>query len=117
MNKNKKIFLFEEFEKTSLLFLSIFLIVVFFAIAEIIYFGSKDVTKIIAKKRKAVSLIKLPDLAIVTEATWLRHRSISNVFTVFSEDGALLDYYPASFVYKIYFPHNKKDGKTKKEKH
>ena len=116
MKRSKQKSLISEFEKTSLLFLSIFLLVVFFAIAEIIYFGSKDVTKTITKKREAVSLIKLPDLAIVTEATWLRHRSISNVFTVFPEDGALLDYYPASFVYKIYFPHNKKDGKTKKEK-
>ena len=112
MNKNKKISCFAEFEKTSLMFLSIFLIVIFFAAAEMIYFGSKDNTKTIARKKEAVSLIKLPDLAIVTEATWLRHRSITNVFTVFSEDGVLLDYYPASFVYKLELPHKKGSEKT-----
>jgi hypothetical protein len=110
MNKKRNFFFTKEFEKESLLFLSIFIFVALLTFAEIIYLSNKDVSNIIEKKKQAVALIKLPDLAIVTEATWLRHRSLSNVFTVFSEDGSLLDYYPASFVYKIYFPQNKKNS-------
>ncbi len=108
MKNKSKILSLKEFERTSLVFITALILVVIFTIGEIFYLQQKDVRSIIAKKRKAVQLIKLPDLAVVTEATWLRHRSISNVFTVFPEDGSLLDYFPASFIYKVDFSHNEK---------
>ncbi len=79
----------------------IFLLVISFTIAELFYFNYKSdsIETIIIQKQKVVSIIGLPDLAFSTEAVWLRHRSIRNVFSVFPEDGSLLDYYPASFVY------------------
>ncbi|MEA3287534.1 MAG: hypothetical protein U9Q77_09205 [Candidatus Marinimicrobia bacterium] len=54
-----------------------------------------------AIKRQAVELTQLPDLALITETTWLRHRSLTTPHAIFPEDGSLLDYYPASFVYNI----------------
>ncbi len=79
----------------------IFLLVITLTITELFYFNyqSKNIDTIIIKKQKAVAIIGLPDLALATEAVWLRHRSIGNVFSVFPEDGSLLDYYPSSFVY------------------
>ncbi len=105
-NKSKILFL-KEFERISLVFITALILAVVFAVGEIFYLQKKDVRSIIEKKQKTVQLIKLPDLAVVTEATWLRHRSISNVFTVFPEDGSLLDYYPASFIYKVDFIQNR----------
>jgi len=58
-------------------------------------------------KQQAVELIQLPDLALTSEATWLRHRSLATPFSIFAEDGALLDYYPSSFVYKMILPQPK----------
>ncbi len=52
-------------------------------------------------KQQAVELTQLPDLALTNQATWLRHRSLATPHAIFPEDGTLLDYYQASFVYKI----------------
>lgn len=53
-------------------------------------------------KRQAAEVTLLPDLALSTESTWLRHRSLATPFSIFPEDGALLDYYPSSFVFQMY---------------
>jgi len=102
----QKLRTFKTLDATSLLFLCIFLAVIAFTVVEILYYNyeSNGMTKVILQKRKAVSLIQLPDITTVSEAVWLRHRSVSTVFTIFSEDGCLLDYYPASFVYQPGLP-------------
>jgi len=86
---------------SSNIILWVFVSVIAFTVAELFYFNykSNNIEALIVQKQKAVSITGLPDLALATEATWLRHRSIGNVFSVFPEDGSLLDYYPASFVY------------------
>jgi len=86
---------------SSNIILWIFVSVIAFTITEIFYFNteSKNIETVIIQKQTAVSIIGLPDLALATESVWLRHRSIGNVFSVFPEDGSLLDYYPASFIY------------------
>ena len=50
-------------------------------------------------KKSAVRLIGLPDLAVATEARFLRFRSLSDVFSPFNEGPELLDYFPAAFTY------------------
>lgn len=50
-------------------------------------------------KRTFVRLCGLPDLALCTEARYIRHRSLCDFFAPFSEDGALYDYFPSAFVY------------------
>lgn len=49
-------------------------------------------------KKEFVSLVGLPDLAISTEATFIRHRSLSSTFDIYKDDGTLREYFPSSFV-------------------
>ncbi len=64
--------------------------------------------------QQAVAVTQLPDLALTTQATWLRHRSLATPFAIFPEDGSLLDYFPASFVYTIAV-HQSEPGVSKHE--
>lgn len=49
------------------------------------------------KKLDFVKLTGLPDLAISTEATYIRHRSLTNVFSIYKDDGSLREYFPSTF--------------------
>jgi len=51
------------------------------------------------KKNSFVKLIGLPDLAISTETGYIRHRSISNFFSSFNNDGTLRENTLSSFTY------------------
>ncbi len=53
----------------------------------------------LAPKRAVVSLVALPDLAVATEARFLRFRSLADIYSPFNEGPELLDYFPASFTY------------------
>lgn len=55
-------------------------------------------TQQIDAKKEFVALTKLPDLAISTEATFIRHRSLASVFDIYKDDGTLFEYFPSSFV-------------------
>lgn len=50
-----------------------------------------------SKKELFVSLTTLPDLAISNEATFIRHRSVSDFFALFKDDPTLREYYPSTF--------------------
>ena len=52
-----------------------------------------------ATKRDLVAVTGLPDLAVATEARFLRFRSLADVYSPFNEGPELLDYFPASFTY------------------
>ena len=54
-----------------------------------------------AIKQSAVRLIGLPDLALSTEARYVRHRSLSDFHSLFSEEGTLPEYFPSSFAYAL----------------
>jgi hypothetical protein len=80
-----------------LLFLAIIM-----SVFQITYYGLSYQDKdLIALKQTAISVTQLPDLSLVTEATWIRHASLSTPFAIFQDDGSLLDYYPATFVYHV----------------
>jgi len=51
-------------------------------------------------KEALVSLVGLPDLALVSETHYVRHRSLSDVFSYFNESPELLEYFPSTFVYR-----------------
>jgi hypothetical protein len=51
------------------------------------------------KKEQFVSLSGLPDLAIVTESFAIRHRTLSDLFSIYSDDPTLREYFPSSFAY------------------
>ena len=52
-----------------------------------------------AAKRRLVAPTGLPDLAVATEARFLRFRSLADVYSPFNEGPELLDYFPAAFTY------------------
>ena len=51
------------------------------------------------KKEEFVILSGLPDLAISTEATFVRHRSMSDMFSIYKDDGSLREYFPSTYAY------------------
>ncbi len=53
----------------------------------------------IEKKNSFVQLTTLPDIAISTEATFTRHRSLSNMFSIYKDDPTLREYFPSTFTY------------------
>ena len=58
----------------------------------------------------------LPDLAISTEAMYIRHRSLSDIFSLFKESPSLLEYFPTSFVYNFSSNINNTPSKILNEK-
>ena len=61
------------------------------------------------KKISFVRLSGLPDLAISTEANYVRHRSLSDIFSIYKDDGSLREYFPSTFI--ISHSHIKKEYK------
>ena len=66
---------------------------------EIVYLNLvKSVDKdALNKKLSFIELTKLPDLAISTEATYVRHRSLSTVGSIYKDDGSLREYFPSTY--------------------
>jgi len=88
-NKSSKIYLF--------ILLSIFL----FLSVEIIYLKSKNTLNKAEKEQRNlyVQMAALPDLSISSETRSIRHRSLSDLFSIFNEGPEIRDFFPASFVY------------------
>ena len=64
---------------------------------EIAYLSIKD--KSSSNKRLFVKMVTLPDLAISNETHYVRHRSLSDVFSIFSNSPTLTENFPSTFVY------------------
>lgn len=79
--------------------LGILIALISILVLEVIYISVKKKNSI-SQKNEFVSLLQLPDLAICTEATYLRHRSMSTTASIFKDDPLLLEYFPATFTYK-----------------
>ena len=65
--------------------------------AQIIYLNLKDTNY--TDKKKFVKFIGLPDLAISNETHYVRHRSLSDTFSIFSNSPTLSENFPSTFVY------------------
>ncbi|WP_051505378.1 hypothetical protein [Sulfurospirillum arcachonense] len=50
-------------------------------------------------KNDFVKTVGLPDLAISNGANFIRHRSLSDTFSLFSNGPELLEYFPSTFTY------------------
>jgi len=85
------------------LFLSLFLIL-FVEVFYIAYTKTLSEKDLVDKKR-FVLLSALPDLAISTEATYIRHRTLSNVFDIYKDDPILREYMLST--YSISYSHIK----------
>lgn len=68
---------------------------------EVIYLQSTKSmnTRILNSKIAFNTLVGLPDLAISTEATYVRHRSMSSLFSIYKDDATLREYFPSTFSY------------------
>jgi len=56
----------------------------------------------ISKKREFVEITSMPDLAISTEALFIRNRSLTNIFSIYRDDPSLIEYFPSTFTYNIH---------------
>ncbi|WP_373036758.1 hypothetical protein [Sulfurimonas sp.] len=82
-----------------LLFILFSLVFVF--VIESFYLGlTKSMSQESKNKREEfVAISGLPDLAISTEATFIRHRSMSDMFSIYKDDGSLREYFPSTYTY------------------
>ena len=87
MNKKSKVVFIIFFSFFSLL------------LVELLYINStSQMTKdILNKKIEFIKLTQLPDLSISTEATYIRHRSLSSVGSIYKDDGSLREYFPSTY--------------------
>lgn len=87
-------------KKSKYLFFSI-LITLFTIVFELGYLSNfKSLSKKdIEDKNILVSSLGLPDLAISNEAMYIRHRTLSDTFSIFKEGPELKEYFPTTFVY------------------
>ncbi len=66
-------------------------------VSEITYLSLKN--KHMEDKVAFVKKIGLPDLAISTEAKYIRHRSLSDIFSIFNENPISVSYFVTTFAY------------------
>ncbi len=66
--------------------------------------------EMLQKKITFVEVVGLPDLALSTEATYVRHRSLSDVFSIYKDDGSLREYFPSTFAISHSHIYNKQKG-------
>ena len=85
-------------KKSKYLFLTFITLFSFFS-SELYYINStKSIDEAsLYKKREFVKLSGLPDLAIATEATYIRHRSLNSVGEIYKDDGSLREYFPSTY--------------------
>ena len=80
------------------LFLSI---LVFVFLGQLTYlFATQSITQEAREQKQLfVLLTSLPDLAIATEADYIRHRSMSDYFSLFKEGPLLREYFVSTYLY------------------
>lgn len=71
----------------------------FLIVAELTYINARESLHedTLEKKLAFVQISGLPDLAISTEASYIRHRSLSTVFSIYKDDGSLREYFPSTY--------------------
>ncbi|MEA2049798.1 MAG: hypothetical protein U9O56_03630 [Campylobacterota bacterium] len=69
----------------------------FFTLISYISSVHYDSEEIYVKKNDFISVVGLPDLAISTEANYIRHRSLSDIKMIFIDGPEHIEYFPSSF--------------------
>ncbi|HIP41131.1 MAG TPA: hypothetical protein EYG90_01285 [Campylobacterales bacterium] len=72
-----------------------------FLVAELFYLQQTQEMTLEQQRKKSqfVTLAGLPDLALVTETSSVRHRTISDLFSIYRDDANLREYFPSTFAY------------------
>lgn len=83
----------------SLFYLMMTLLLFFFGVVLFLEYNATPTPQSIKNKNLFVQTTLLPDLALVNSSSYIRHRSLSTVFSVYSDDGTLREYDITSFTY------------------
>jgi hypothetical protein len=67
----------------------------------------------VEEKNIFVKVVGLPDLSISNSANFIRHRSLSDTFSLFSNGPELLEYFPSTFTYN--YSSNQKNSPSRIE--
>ena len=88
------------FNKSIIFFIFLFSLLIGVTIEFVYIYHSRSVTRqTLNKKNLFVKVTSLPDLALSTEVNYIRHRSISDIFSIYNNDGTLREYSPSTFTY------------------
>ena len=103
--------------KKSFYLLSLFTFMISVFCAEVVYLSTQKAMtqKVLEKKKAFVALAGLPDLAISTEATYVRHRTLSDLFSIYKDDGTLREYFPSTYAVSHSHIINKQQTKSSNE--
>lgn len=104
-------------KKTSIIFY-IFILLLTFFIIQILYLSSTKIVgdNALSKKVTFVRMSGLPDLAISTESYYVRHRSLSGMFSIYKDDSSLREYFPSTYAISHSHIINNQDIKSTNEK-
>jgi len=88
-------------KKSTFTLYSLFFIVALLSFEVLYLYKTKSVDEnSLTIKREFVATLLLPDLAISTEASYIRHRSLSDFFSIYRDDASLREYFASTYVYK-----------------
>jgi hypothetical protein len=88
-------------KKSTFLLYTLFFVVVLLSFEVLYLYKTKSLDEdSLRLKREFVSTLLLPDLAISTEASYIRHRSLSDFFSIYKDDATLREYFASTYVYK-----------------
>ena len=86
--------------KSKTLFYSFFIMTALLCVEVFYLYSAKGIgEESIKNKREFVKLTALTDLAISTETSYIRHKSVSDFFSIYRDDGVLREYFASTFVF------------------
>ena len=87
-------------KKSKYLILFLLFCTISITIQSIYLYTNKSLTKKnLEKKDILLKAVGLPDLAISTEAMYIRHRTLSDIFSLFKDSPELREYFPTTYIY------------------
>ncbi|TKI69630.1 hypothetical protein FCU45_06115 [Sulfurimonas crateris] len=90
MNRKSRLFIYSFFVLSAILSVEIWYL-----------FWAKSMDEeALRSKREFVKTVQLPDLSISTEASYIRHRSLSDFFSAYRDDGTLREYFVSTYTYR-----------------
>ncbi len=84
-------------KKTKYFTMFLTMLVLLFLVVGVFLNNKIDELYVLEQKNIFVKTVALPDLAISTEATYIRHRSLSSVEKIFPDGPEHIEYFPSSF--------------------
>lgn len=73
----------------------------FVSLLTFLYLYKTPANELLEEKKLFVQTTMLPDLAFCSDIHYIRHRSISDIFSLYSNDGTLREYSLNSFTYNL----------------